>query len=139
MVRQIDLSSRTVMHSSSSLSTIWTVLQLISSRAGKGWYVTFISSFSTPGMSNLAVTCCAQKGGSKCGFDEHVDRCDPHPGAIGGLLELHTMRRKAVVSYEFAHIYMGSRELTSIAVSSKEVLERAPALQTAQTAPGARL
>jgi hypothetical protein len=105
MVRQIDLSSRTVMHSSTSLSMTSTVLQLISSRAGKGWYVTFISSLSTPGMSNLAVTCCAQKGGSKCGFDEHVDRCDPHPGTIGGLLELHTTRRKVVVSYEFAHMY----------------------------------
>jgi hypothetical protein len=105
MVRQINLSSRAVIYSSTSLSMTLTVLQLISSRAGKGWYVTFISSLSTPGMSNLAVTCCAQKGGSKCGFDEHVDRCDPHPGAIGGLLELHTTRRKAVVSYEFAHIY----------------------------------
>lgn len=104
IVRQIDLSSRTVMDSSTSLSMTSTVLQLISSRAGKGWYVTFISSFSTPGMSNLAVTCCAQKGGSKSGFDEHVDRCDPHPGTIGGLLELHTTR-EVVVSYVRAHIY----------------------------------
>jgi hypothetical protein len=69
------------------------------------------------------------------------DRCDPHPGAIGGLLQLHTTR-KVVVSYEFAHIYIyiwGRRELTSIAASSKEVLERAHARPTAQTAPGARL
>ena len=39
----------------------------------------------------------------------------------------------------FAHIYMGRRELTSIAVSSKEVPERALALRTEMTAPGARL
>jgi hypothetical protein len=68
MVRQIDLSSRTVMSSSRSLSMTLTVFQLISSLAGKGWYVTFISSFSTPGMSNLAVTCCAQKGRLKTRF-----------------------------------------------------------------------
>jgi hypothetical protein len=99
------------MHSSTSVSMTLTVFQLISSRAGKGWYVTFISSFSTPGMSNLAVTCCAQKRrGSKRGFDEHVDRCDPHPGSIGGLLELHTTRN-VVVSYVRAYIYMwGGRE-----------------------------
>ena len=107
------------------------VLQVISSRAGKGWYVTFMSSFSTPGMSNLAVTCCAQKGGSKYGFDEHVDRCDPHPGSIGGLPELHTAR-KVVVSYHMfrAYMYMGHGELTSIAASSKEALERARARPT---------
>lgn len=93
------------MYSSSSLSITLTVFQLISSRAGKGWYVMFISSFSTPGMSNLAVTCCAQKGCSKCGFDEHVDRCEPHPGAIGGLLELYTTR-EVVASYVRAYIWV---------------------------------
>ena len=36
MVRQTNLSSRTVMHSSSSLSETSTVLQLTSSRAGNG-------------------------------------------------------------------------------------------------------
>jgi hypothetical protein len=61
----------------------------------------------------------------KCDLHEHIDRCNPHPSAIGGLLELHTTR-KAVVSYARAH--MGGRELTSIAASSKEVLERAAAL-----------
>ena len=49
------------MHSSLSLSETSTVVQVISSRVGKGWYVTFISSFATPGMSNLAVTCRAEK------------------------------------------------------------------------------
>jgi len=91
------------MHSSTSPSMTFTDLQLISSRAGKGWYVTFMSSFATPGMSNLAVTCRAQKGGSKCGLDEHVDCCDPHPSAIGGLLELHTTRRGGRIIC--AHIY----------------------------------
>ena len=65
MVRQTVLSSRTVIHSSISLSKTSTVVQVISSRAGKGWYVTFISSFATPGMSNLAVTCRAEKRAQK--------------------------------------------------------------------------
>ena len=147
MVRQTDFSSRTVMHSSTSLSMTVTVLQLISSRAGKGWYVTFMSSFSTPGMSNLAVTCRAQKRGeaSKCGFEEHVDRCDPHPGAIGGLLELHTTRGGSWSYHMFrayTYTYVGTwdvEKLTSIAASSEEVLESPHARLTAETAPGARL
>ncbi len=62
MVRQKVLSStsRTIIPSSTSLSVILMVFQLTSSRAGRGWYVTFMSSFAIPGMSNLAVTCCAQ-------------------------------------------------------------------------------
>jgi len=58
MVRQTVLSStsRTDIPSSISLSVILTVLQLTSSLAGEGWYVTFMSSFAMPGISNLAVT-----------------------------------------------------------------------------------
>jgi hypothetical protein len=123
------------MHSSTSLSVTSTVVQLISSRAGKGWYVTFISSFSTPGMSNLAVTCCAEKQASKCSLDEHVDRCNPHPGAIRGIPELHTTRN-VVVSVVRAH--MRRRELTLIVASSKEVPERALAQPLVPTVAKAR-
>ena len=60
MVRHTVLSStsRTDIPSSISLSVILTVFQLTSSLAGKGWYVTFMSSFAMPGISNLAVTYC---------------------------------------------------------------------------------
>ncbi len=59
IVRQTVLSSisRTDIPSSISLSVILTVFQLTSSLVGEGWYVTFMSSFATPGISNLAVTC----------------------------------------------------------------------------------
>jgi len=81
MVRQTVLSStsRTVIPSSTSLSMTLTVLQLTSSRAGKGWYVTFMSSFSMPGMSNLAVTL-VPSGES---LNSTIDRCLLNGGGAG--------------------------------------------------------
>jgi len=82
MVRQTVLSStsRTVMPSSVSCSVTLTDLQLTSSRAGKGWNVTFMSSFATPGMSNLAVTL-VPSGES---LNSTIDRCLLKAGAGEG-------------------------------------------------------
>jgi len=63
-----------------SLSVILMVFQLTSSRAGRGWYVTFMSSFATPGMSNLAVTLVP----SEESLNSTIDRCLLKGGAGEG-------------------------------------------------------
>jgi hypothetical protein len=112
-----------------------TVLQVISSRAGKGWYVTFISSFSTPGMSNLAVTCCAEKQA------QNAVSMNTSIAATLTLVpsgeSLNSTLRGRWSYHLVAHIYR-RRELTSIAASSKGAPERTPA-SVVQTVPKAHL
>jgi hypothetical protein len=56
--------------------------------------VTFISSFATPGISNLAVTYCAKK----CRFQNSAwtsasIASDSYPRAVRGILEFHTTQK----------------------------------------------
>jgi hypothetical protein len=60
--------------------------------------------FINAGNVELGGNLLCRKAGSKCGLDEHVDRCNPHPGAIRGIPKLHTAR-KVVVSFVRAYIW----------------------------------
>jgi hypothetical protein len=59
--------------------------------------------FLDAGNVELGGNLLCRKAGSKCSLYEHVDCCNPHPGAIRGIPELHTTR-KVVASLVCAHM-----------------------------------